>query len=55
MKLNLCIDIDGTITEPFYWLNFANDYFGTSLKPFQITKYDIHEVLHLPKEQYLDF
>ncbi len=55
MKLNLCIDIDGTITDAYYWLEMANKHFGTDIKPFQVTKYDIHEVLDISKEDYLKF
>lgn len=55
MKLNVCIDIDGTITEPYYWLESANEYFGKNIKPSEVTKYDIHEVLNVPREDYLKF
>lgn len=55
MKLNLCIDIDGTITDPYYWLDLANKHFQTNIKPSQVTKYDIHEVLKIPREDYLKF
>ncbi|WP_243182927.1 5' nucleotidase, NT5C type [Anaerosolibacter carboniphilus] len=55
MKLNLCIDIDGTITDAYYWLEMANEHFGIDIKPFQVTKYEIHEVLEIPKEDYLKF
>lgn len=55
MKLNLCIDIDGTITEPYYWLKLANEYFGTSTTPSEITTYEIHQVLNIPREDYLKF
>lgn len=52
MKLNLCIDIDGTITEPFYWLDYANKYFKRNLTPRDIKKYEIHEVLNIPNKEY---
>lgn len=55
MSLNLCVDIDGTITEAFYWIDYANKYFGTDLKPHQVTRYDIHEVLNIPREAYQSF
>lgn len=55
MKLNLCIDIDGTITEPFYWLEKANKYFGTNIEPFEVTTYEIDQVLNVPREDYLKF
>jgi hypothetical protein len=28
-KLNVCIDIDSTVTMPDYWVRYANDYFDT--------------------------
>jgi len=55
MKFNICIDIDGTITEPYYWLELANKYFGKNIKPSDVTKYEIHEVLNIPREDYLKF
>jgi len=54
-KLNLCIDIDGTITTPYYWLKDANNYFNVNLKPEDVTEYEIHKVLKIPKEDYLEF
>lgn len=55
MKLNICVDIDGTITEPYYWLDAANKYFEASIKPYQVTTYDIHEVLGVTREDYNEF
>lgn len=52
MRLNLCIDIDGTITEPFYWLQLANQYFKTNITEDKVTKYDIHEVLGVSRAEY---
>ena len=54
-RLNLCVDIDGTITMPYYWLKYANDYFGIELKPSDITEYDIDKVLNIPSEEYWKF
>ncbi|HZW48639.1 MAG TPA: hypothetical protein VFF80_00680 [Bacillota bacterium] len=54
-KLNLCIDIDGTVTEPYYWLKRANEYFKTNLKPSDITTYDIHKILGVQREEYNEF
>ncbi len=55
MSLNICIDIDGTITEPFYWLEKANMYFGTNVTEEEISEYEIHQVLNIDRESYLDF
>lgn len=46
-ELNLCIDIDGTITAPYDWIPKANDYFGTSITPKDVIHYDIHKVLDI--------
>lgn len=55
MRLNICVDIDGTITEPFYWLDAANRHFETNIKPYQVTTYDIHEVIGVTREEYNEF
>jgi uncharacterized HAD superfamily protein len=54
-KLNLCIDIDGTVTEPYYWLEAANRYFGKQIRPEEITVYDIHKALNIEEADYQKF
>lgn len=54
-NLNICVDIDGTMTEPYYWLEAANKWFKTSIKPEDVTEYDIHRVLNIKRSEYLDF
>lgn len=54
-KLNLCIDIDGTVTEPNYWLNRANQYFSKQVKPEDVTMYEIHKVLGVEEDDYNEF
>lgn len=54
-KLNICIDIDGTITEPYYWLDCCNKYFKTNITEKDITKYSISEVMGVSEESYLEF
>ncbi|WFA07710.1 hypothetical protein [Tissierella sp. Yu-01] len=54
-RLNLCIDIDGTVTEPYYWIEKANDYFNTDIKPSDVSCYDIHKVLGVKDEDYINF
>lgn len=54
-SLSLCIDIDGTVTEPYYWLERANAYFGSSLRPEHVTQYEIHKLLGIEPEVYQDF
>lgn len=51
-RLNLCIDIDGTITEPYYWLAKANQYFNLDIKPKDVNIYDIPELLGVERDQY---
>lgn len=53
--LNICIDIDGTITEPYYWLSLANRYFDTQLKPKDVTIYEIHKLLGVEEDDYDQF
>lgn len=54
-KLNLCIDIDGTVTEPYYWLERANRYFDRQLKPEDIIAYEIHRMLDVEEDDYSEF
>lgn len=54
-NLNLCIDIDGTVTEPYYWLNRANRYFDRQLKPEDVSVYEIHRVLDVGEDDYNEF
>ncbi len=54
-KLNLCIDIDGTVTEPFYWLERANHYFNKQIKPDDVSVYEIHKVLDVYEDDYNEF
>lgn len=53
--LNICIDIDGTITDPYYWLHHANDYFNLNVSKEDITQYDIAKTLNITREEYLKF
>ena len=54
-KLNLCIDIDGTVTEPYYWLERANRYFDRQLKPEDITAYEFYKMLDVEEDDYNEF
>lgn len=54
-NLNICVDIDGTITDPYYWVSFANDYFGLNICNEDVTCYDIAKVLNVTREEYLNF
>lgn len=54
-QLNICIDIDGTITDPYYWLGYANNYFNLSVKKEEVTEYNISKVMNIKEEEYLKF
>ncbi|MBW5458844.1 5' nucleotidase, NT5C type [Clostridium sporogenes] len=54
-NLNICIDIDGTITEPYYWLDISNKYFNKNIKPEDIIAYNIEDVLEITEEEYMKF
>jgi uncharacterized HAD superfamily protein len=54
-KLNICIDIDGTITDPYYWLSYANDYFNLNVSEDEVTSYEISKILNVEKSDYLKF
>lgn len=50
--MNLCIDIDGTLTDPYYWLPRANKHFGTAVAPADVTSYEFDDVLGVPAGSY---
>lgn len=54
-NLNICIDIDGTITDPYYWLDITNKYFNKNVTEDEITKYYIHEVMNISRSEYDEF
>ncbi|HEY8804925.1 MAG TPA: hypothetical protein VIM42_07455 [Clostridium sp.] len=54
-NLNICIDIDGTITDAYYWLNITNKHFNKNITEQQVTKYYIHEVMGIKPEEYEKF
>ena len=51
-NLNICIDIDGTITDPYFWLAEANKYFNKSVTIDQVTGYLIHKVMKIDILEY---
>lgn len=54
-NLNICIDIDGTITDPYYWLEDANRYFNLNVKCSEVNDYNIEKVLNVTRNDYLKF
>ncbi|SKC63259.1 5' nucleotidase, NT5C type [Maledivibacter halophilus] len=55
IELNLCIDIDGTVTTPYYWIKYANNHFNTNVKPEDVNEYEIHNVLGVSRKEYMEF
>jgi len=53
--MNICIDIDGTVTEATYWLKHANTHFGRTLTPADVTEYNIDKVLGIDQATYNAF
>ena len=51
-NLNICIDIDGTITDAYFWLAEANKYFNKSVTIDQVTEYLIHKVMNIDLLEY---
>ncbi|MVX67227.1 hypothetical protein GKZ28_26660 [Clostridium chromiireducens] len=54
-NLNICIDIDGTITNAYDWLDYANEYFNKNITEDQVTEYEIHQVMGIERHEYEDF
>jgi len=54
-NLNICIDIDGTITDAYYWLNSTNEYFKKNITVEQVTEYEIPMVMGIEEKDYYDF
>lgn len=55
VKLNICIDIDGTITDPYYFLEKANLYFKTTITKEQVVDYKISKVFNVTETDYTKF
>lgn len=53
--LNLCIDIDGTVTEPYYWLARANKHFNTNAAPQDVCSYNFSQALGVNQKDYDNF
>ena len=54
-RLNLCIDIDGTVTGAYDWIPRVNNYFKTNITPRDVKVYEIHEVLGVESRIYNEF
>lgn len=54
-RLSICIDIDGTVTDAYYWLQRANEFFNLSIDPKEIRVYDIPTALNITADDYERF
>ncbi|QNO14019.1 hypothetical protein HYG86_04130 [Alkalicella caledoniensis] len=54
-KLNICIDIDGTLTEPFFLLDRANKHFEKNIKPEDVDSYEIHQLYGVEFKDFFEF
>lgn len=54
-NLNICIDIDGTITDPYFWLDIANKYFNKNVTIDKVTEYKVDIVMGITRDEYYDF
>ncbi|WPC41687.1 5' nucleotidase, NT5C type [Clostridium sp. JS66] len=54
-NLNICIDIDGTITDPYFWLDIANKYFNKNVTIDKVTEYKVDIVMGVTRDEYYDF
>lgn len=54
-NLNICIDIDGTITDPYFWLDIANKYFSKNITIDKVTEYKVDIVMGVTRDEYYDF
>lgn len=54
-NLNIGVDIDGTVTDPYYWLHDANKYFNRQVGVKDITCYEIQKVMKIDESAYDEF
>jgi len=54
-NLNICIDIDGTITDPYFWLDKAADYFKIKVKHEEFKEYEFSKALGISEKDYNSF
>ena len=53
--MNICVDIDGTITTEDAWVKSAIKYFKKFISKEDITEYEIYKVLGVKEEEYNKF
>ncbi|MBC8061937.1 MAG: hypothetical protein H7Y18_14890 [Clostridiaceae bacterium] len=53
--LNICIDIDGTITDPYFWLERVANHFWLTVNYDEFIQYEFHKVLKISEMEYDKF
>lgn len=54
-NINICIDIDGTITDPYFWLDKAAQYFKINVKHEDFKEYEFSKALGISEKAYNSF
>ena len=54
-KLNICIDIDGTVTDPYYFMPFFNKYFDKKLEPKDCYTCKIEDLYEVSIDKIIEF
>lgn len=54
-NLNICIDIDGTLTSPYYWLDKTAEYFNKVVRHEDFTQYEYSKVMGISQNDYDEF
>jgi uncharacterized HAD superfamily protein len=54
-QFNICIDIDGTITDAYYYLELANRHFRKNITKEQVTEYSLDKVFGVKLEEFDEF
>lgn len=55
MKLNIGIDIDGTITDAYQWIGLLNNYFGLTLTKEDMTSYHVEDFTDITTKDFSKF
>ena len=54
-NMNICIDIDGTVTDPYYWIAPCNKYFNRNITKDEVKQYNICTTFNIPEVEYMEF
>jgi len=54
-KLNICVDIDGTVTDPYCYLDYFNRYFDKNVMPEDFMHYRLDIVYNVSRDEMMEF